>query len=121
MGSVTKFSTYGFFIKQSHLGSLIHGLKPFLQMVSNSRKYITLKFPILAPAQVSMPPLVPKTILRKPLYFLCDCYSYMEVQFACVLFFIFPLIAARGSRILGPRHQQCHFASTVSMISQIQL
>jgi hypothetical protein len=73
--------------------------------------YQNLKLANLAPidaALLSMTPLSPKTILRLPLYFLCDCYSYRVVIFAFVCFyFIFIYIPFEGSQSLSNSRSPC--------------
>jgi hypothetical protein len=64
-------------------------VKTFMHMASNSQRYSTLNLPSLG-AAVSTTPLVPKMILRYPLYFLCNFFSYWVVQFAYVFFIDIP-------------------------------
>jgi hypothetical protein len=52
----TKFSTSGFFHQTTPPRPLIHGLKPFFKMASNSRSKSTMKSPIFV-TTVSMTPL----------------------------------------------------------------
>jgi hypothetical protein len=88
---------------------VIHGLNCFWKWLR--MRYSTMKSPILVTAVAKNDPIITSVL------FLCDCYSYREVQFAYLWLFLFviPLKAVRASRILGPRVQRCHICSAVSL------